>query len=397
MIADLLLQIRLVLSETLSSFRRNNDLAAASSLAFFSAIALIPALFLVTFFLSMAVGSSQEAIRKVQEIAQQFIPSHSQDIVREVRILGAQRGAVGIVNFAVLILTITPLVTALRETFGILFRRKPERPFVLEKLIDVALTVVFLVGIAAIGAAGVALSFAGRALPFRVHLGFAAGVAPFLFMVVTVFLLYAAFSRGVPVRRLFAGAVLSAGLWVAMRPLFHLFLTYNMGYGVAFGSFKSIFIVIIWLYYSLIVLLLGAEFAATLNRGGVLVVKRLVTAGKGVPAAAAEPYLLRRSAGETIFTEGEPGDRMFSVRSGSVTIRKKGGEIDAVGPGRYFGIVSFLLGSPRIATAVAAEDSVLVAITKQNIGDLMREFPEMALALLTELASRQRDTDKLQE
>ena len=54
--------------------------------------------------------------------------------------------------------------------------------------------------------------------------------------------------------------------WFAMRPAFHLFLLYNPGYGFAFGSFKSLFVVIIWIHFSFIVLLAGAEI--TENLGG---------------------------------------------------------------------------------------------------------------------------------
>ena len=50
-----------------------------------------------------------------------------------------------------------------------------------------------------------------------------------------------------------------------MTPAFHLFITYNPGYGFAFGSFKSLFVVIIWIDYSLVVFLFGAEITASLG------------------------------------------------------------------------------------------------------------------------------------
>jgi membrane protein len=64
-------------------------------------------------------------------------------------------------------------------------------------------------------------------------------------------------------RQLIIGSLVTSLLWFAMRPAFHLFLTYNPGYGFAFGSFKSLFVVIIWIYYFLVVFLFGAEIAAT--------------------------------------------------------------------------------------------------------------------------------------
>jgi hypothetical protein len=47
----------------------------------------------------------------------------------------------------------------------------------------------------------------------------------------------------------------------------YLFLRYNPGYGFAFGFFKSLFVVLIWIYFSLALFLFGAEITASLSRG----------------------------------------------------------------------------------------------------------------------------------
>jgi len=56
-------------------------------------------------------------------------------------------------------------------------------------------------------------------------------------------------------------------LWFALRPAFYFFLTYNPGYGFAFGSFKSLFVVLMWIYLSLALFLFGAEIVASIGRG----------------------------------------------------------------------------------------------------------------------------------
>ena len=127
MTPDVFKRTRMLFEETLSSFRRNNDLAAASSLAFSSSLALIPALFLVTTVLGAAVGSSQEAAAKVQEILRRFFPAYSEVMLREVRTLAAYKGAIGLLNFLVLMLGVMPLVSNMRQTLGGVFRRTPGR------------------------------------------------------------------------------------------------------------------------------------------------------------------------------------------------------------------------------------------------------------------------------
>jgi CRP-like cAMP-binding protein len=68
-----------------------------------------------------------------------------------------------------------------------------------------------------------------------------------------------------------------------------------------------------------------------------------------------------------------------------------------VGARQYFGAVSFLLETPRLASAVAEDDVVLAVITRRNIADLMQESPEFILAMLKEMAERLQETNKLFE
>ena len=156
---------RVIIADAASSFRRNNDLTAASSLAFSATLALIPALFLLTFLLGAAIGSSSQALRETQELLTEFIPAYSQVILREVGFISGHKGTIGIVNLFVLFWSITPLVADLRISLGTVFRKKPGRPFLLEKLFDVAISIVFLVGLSAVAVAGVVLTVAGGGRP----------------------------------------------------------------------------------------------------------------------------------------------------------------------------------------------------------------------------------------
>ncbi len=381
--------------EALSSFRRNKDLSSASSLAFSAMLALIPALFLITALIGMAIGSSQEAFRKVQEIATQLIPSYSEAILREVRYLASHKRAIGAVNGLILLFAVTPLVSELRAALDTVFRARRSRPFLLEKLVDAALTILFLVGITAVAAAGATLAVAGEWLPLPTFPGYLGPLVQFLFQAATVFLLYYAFSRGIRPLHLAAGALASSCLWFALRPAFHLFLAYNPGYGFAFGSFKSLFVVVIWIYCSLALFLFGAEVAAGIGRKETVYIKRLILGRGGVPASFAAKHVVRYEKGAEIFREGDEGSEMFAVRKGSVGIIKDGVQISVVPAGKCFGEMSFLLASPRATTAVALEDAEVVAIGNEGIKSLMNEYPEFVVGLLRDMALRLREANRL--
>jgi membrane protein len=392
---EFLKRLRALFIEVAATFTRNKDLTAASSLAFSATLALIPTLFLLTFVLSAAIGSSGRALAKTQELLSQIIPAYSQDILREVSFITAHMGTIGLVNGLVLLWSVTPLVADLRISLGTIFRKKPSRPFLLEKLFDVAISIVFMAGLSAIAAAGIIFSLIEKKSRLHLSLGHLNGIAPFFFVTGIVFLLYFAFSPKVRIHYLAIGALLTSLLWLTMTPAFHLFLTYNPGYGFAFGSFKSLFVVIIWIYYSLAVFLLGAEVAACLGREETVFIKHLMEGKTNVPSRVIGKFVARYEQGSTIFSEGDPGNELFCVLKGSVSIQKGDRVVGVIPAGKCFGGISFLLSTPRAAMAVALEEVELVSLGNENINKLMNEYPEFVVEMLRDMALRLREANKL--
>ncbi|MDX2288089.1 MAG: Crp/Fnr family transcriptional regulator [Hyphomicrobiaceae bacterium] len=95
---------------------------------------------------------------------------------------------------------------------------------------------------------------------------------------------------------------------------------------------------------------------------------------------------------ERIFLEGEAGSTMYLVRSGKVAIKAGGMIVDNIGPGGIFGEMSLIDGSPRSATAYAAEASEVAVIDKPTFLALVRHDPNFALLLMRMLAHRLRRT-----
>jgi len=388
-------KIRIVLFETFSSFQKNNDLSAASSLAFSATLALIPSLFLLTFVLGAVIGSSGRALAKTQDMLTQVIPAYSQDILREVQFISSHMGAISVLNGIVLLWSVTPLIADLRISLGTIFRKKPTRPFLMEKLFDVAISIVFLLGLSAIAITGILLTLIERKNHLHLTWTYFESIGTVLFVTAVIFSIYFMFSKSVRPFHLLIGSLSTSVLWFTMRPAFHLFLLYNPGYGFAFGSFKSLFIVIIWIYFSLLALLFGAEIAASLGRDETVYLKKLMEGKRNVPTGVIDKYVVRYDQGRTIFADGDPGNEMFSVLKGKIAIMKGEKEISVITAGRCFGGMSFLLSSSRVARAVALEDVELVTINNENINKLMNDFPEFVVEILREMAERLRETNKV--
>lgn len=392
---DLLRKSWSVLSDAAAGFRRNNDLLAASSLAFSAMLALIPTLFLLTVVSGVLIGSSARAQEQTRELISQLIPAYNQVILHEVDLIARHKGAISIVNLLVLFWGITPLVSDLRIALGTIFSRKSSRPFLLEKLLDAALSILFLVGLAAVAVAGVVFTVMERIRPLRLIPVYVEEPAFFAVVAGVVFGLYFTFSKRIPLRPLLLGALATALLWFLLRPAFHAFLTYNPGYGFAFGSFKSLFVVIIWIYISLALFLFGAEITARLARSETAHIKNLMQGRKNIPSGILNRRVLHHQKGSVIFHEGDPGKEMFWVLKGKVAIRKGEQQLSVIGQGKSFGGLSFLLASPRATTAAALEDVELIALDNENINNLMNEFPEFVVEMLRDAAVRVREANRM--
>jgi CRP-like cAMP-binding protein len=95
-------------------------------------------------------------------------------------------------------------------------------------------------------------------------------------------------------------------------------------------------------------------------------------------------------AGTTIFTEGEPGERMYVVKSGEVSLTSNGRQLEKVEPGGLFGEMAVIDREPRSATAVAETDSEFVAIDKRRFWFLVQETPYFAEIVMKVMVNRLR-------
>lgn len=80
---------------------------------------------------------------------------------------------------------------------------------------------------------------------------------------------------------------------------------------------------------------------------------------------AAHAVLTRIATGENVVVEGEPGDSLYMVESGSLVVTGAGRELNRLGPGDWFGEVALIHDVPRTATVTATTDVVLFGLDRQ--------------------------------
>jgi signal transduction histidine kinase len=102
---------------------------------------------------------------------------------------------------------------------------------------------------------------------------------------------------------------------------------------------------------------------------------------------------------QTIFKEGDPGDGIYIVKEGLISISAivATGEsrvLTKVGPGELFGEMAVLDHNPRSAGAMAAEPSVVYFIERKELMCLFDRTPRLAAALVRDISRRLRDFNR---
>ena len=126
----------------------------------------------------------------------------------------------------------------------------------------------------------------------------------------------------------------------------------------------------------------------------VLLIRRVAAfRGAGVQALvslAARAELRRLTAGDLVFTEGEPSETIWMVARGCVELTRAGSPLALTrGPAELVTHLAELTAGPRAFTATAREASVLLGVHREDLVDRLEEHFELARSILAFLAAEQ--------
>jgi HEAT repeat protein len=98
-------------------------------------------------------------------------------------------------------------------------------------------------------------------------------------------------------------------------------------------------------------------------------------------------------AGKQVFMEGERGDTLYLVMEGDVAVIKGGKlekeiELDSIGAGDYFGEMALFGDDHRSATIRVKKDSRFLTLHKEELQEIVREYPQIALHVCRILSLR---------
>jgi CRP/FNR family transcriptional regulator, cyclic AMP receptor protein len=100
---------------------------------------------------------------------------------------------------------------------------------------------------------------------------------------------------------------------------------------------------------------------------------------------------VRFSAGDVVFRQGDPGDLLYVIRSGTVTLSVDGQTVETLGANGMFGEMALIHADwPRSGTATAATDIDLVPVDLKRFRRLVADTPFFAETVMKVMADRLR-------
>jgi membrane protein len=257
------------------SFLRHGCASLAASLAFFSLLSLFPLVFLLLYGLSFVVNQEVIGEQVLLSFLKGFLPSLGEHIAKELH----RVSALEIVRWAVFLtfvwfgtLVFYELDYALNVVFESTWRR---HPLISTGIAVASLAATEFVLLLSYGATQI-VNFLTGYVPRLWGLDLLALAAHDLFLTYTLpftlaFLAVTGLYRLVPRRRprwreAMIGALTFSLLWIATKLLFVTYITYATVYAQLYGSLLEVILLLLWVYYSAALLLIGAEVSHHLQQ-----------------------------------------------------------------------------------------------------------------------------------
>lgn len=244
----------------LSAFNRNNDLLWASALTYTTGLSIVPILAL-----ALSVVSGFGGLEKLRPLIERYLTAHSPAITDQLlQLVGnVNARALGSVGGATLLVTVIATLGAVEQAFNAIFQVAQGRTL-LRKFADY-LSVTFTLPLLLVTAMTLRTTLS-RALP---ELPGAGPAASGLMVWAGFFFLYVFFPNTrvrwscALVGSLVASVLLQLAQWA------YLHFQYGVAaYQAVYGALAAIPVLLLWLYMSWAIVLLGGEIAAALQRGG---------------------------------------------------------------------------------------------------------------------------------
>lgn len=380
-----------VCTDAITNFSRNGNANQAAAIALYAFLSIIP-LFILSMILAWKVLGSHSLFQtQLIALLEDFHPGFSEQLLGQLGKIEDKRRMLGWIGIGTLVWLSSLIFGAIETALNISFRARTQRSYLKSKLLAFAMI--------PMGWSVVLASLTLTAIATYLHQGtLMRYVLPWLVSSCFLGLVYRLTpTRKLPMRILLTGSLVFATLMEPAKHLFAWYVAHHTRYHEIFGSLETVVILVLWVFYVSLLFLLCAELMSSIARRDLLLFGHTLL--NRHPERNRDRRLVRKfgreyARGEFIFKEGSEGKELYYILEGKVRLEKRSGKgrkiLASMQAGDYFGEMAALADAPRTATAIAEEDSQLLAVDASLMGNLLRENEDVALHMLQEFSRRLR-------
>lgn len=240
----------------------------AAGVAYYALLSLFPLVLALIAVLGLFLPS-ETVQEELFEFMDRNMPGAVDELERNIEGVIRLRGPIGVTSLILLFWSASATFGAIARAINRAWDIHQDRPFHARKLRDLTMAlgtgVLFLLSLGA----GVVFSILRDLdlLLVSTAVEFGARFMGFL-LSFTIFLVIYKFIPNTKTfwRYVWPGALLAAAFFEIAKTLFLLYLTRFANYELVYGSVASIIVLLVWIYFSAFILLLGAEFSAEYGR-----------------------------------------------------------------------------------------------------------------------------------
>lgn len=246
----------------LRNFLRNHGVLLAGGVGYNVLLSAVPMLALLAVLLTRLVN--EEQLLEVMAVqAQHFAPANADLLLDAVRAFMESRDIIGVIGLPIMLFFSSFAFRMLEESIAIIFHRpeNPHRSFWVSAVLPYAFILI-------LGAGLLALTLIFSLINALYE---APGLVLYLISFLGVFLLFSGIYKVLPIvrisrRRALVGGLVAAILWETTRLLLMYYFLNISFVNAIYGSLATIIVVLISLEIASIILLLGAQVIAELER-----------------------------------------------------------------------------------------------------------------------------------
>ena len=249
----------------------NHDIAQrAAGVAYYAILSIFPMLLgliaILGFFLP-SVNLQDDLLKFVDK----NLPGATDFLIQNIANVVRLRGVIGVVSIVILFWGASGMFSAISLAINRAWDVRSYRPFFIRKASELGMVlsmgILFLLSLGA--SAGISILRGVSNLPESDMLivNVCSRLVAFLLILSVFLLLYKLIPNTKTYwRHIWPGALLAAVFFELARVLFILYIENFANYQLIFGSITSIIVLLVWIYYSAFIMILGAEFTFQYSR-----------------------------------------------------------------------------------------------------------------------------------